>query len=162
MPPHLFQQLQAASQATVLMVKTVWDRSFELQRIPQLWSDVHNFLHHTPSGVHLQKPMMTSLALAGKPRTHHSRQVKSVRVIDLLAIVQLSFDAGVIQAAGRVFRQCRDTCIGNQTNPVLRRVPISGNESLHGKLSGTISSTKLRCLTVNVQMRLSADMWITD
>ena len=63
-------------------------------------------------------------AFPGRPWGGCSRGLKAIRQSDLAHIVELSFTTGVFEAAGRVCRQTRGTCIGNQTSPILSSLPV--------------------------------------
>ena len=78
--------------------------------------------------VSLKKAVCTETAWPGKPKGKSTKQVKFLRVQDLPDIVQLSFRAGVFQAIGRIFKQHRGTCIGNQISPVLSSLPVIQRE----------------------------------
>ena len=78
-------------------------------------------------------------ALPHQPRGGKSRSLRTLEVQHLVAIVQLSFRAGVFVANHKCFQQIRGTCVGNQISPVLSSLPVILRErmwkqSLHSQL----------------------------
>ena len=99
-------------------------RSDILQALRQLLADygaTHEFLHVSTT---LSRTAKHDKALPGKPRGGSNAHAKSVRLSDVPKIVELSFELGIFQTAGRVYRQIRGTCIGNQISPVLSSLPV--------------------------------------
>ena len=99
-----------------------------VQSLNMLISKYRSLGYPPDTSVSLTKASCAETAWPGKPQGKSTKQVKYLQVQDLPDIVQLSFQAGVFQAMGRIFRQHRGTCIGNQISPVLSSLPVIQRE----------------------------------
>ena len=60
----------------------------------------------------------------GNPRGRNVSNHKRCWITDIPDIVQVSFDTGIFEAAGKCRVQKEGTCIGNQISPVLSGLPV--------------------------------------